>query len=176
MCGLAGWFSTERIVKDRDGLRIDRMIKAVFHRGPDGNGVLFRDNAVLGHVRLAIIDLETGKQPMSCSESKVHVVFNGEIYNYKDLSFLHLNRKVDKNISGHEIKSPMVGTFYEAPSPGSKPFVSIGDNIKAGDTLCIIEAMKMLNQIESDKSGKIKAILTENAQPVEFNQVLFVIE
>ena len=78
--------------------------------------------------------------------------------------------------SGHEIKSPMVGTFYEAPSPGSKPFVSIGDNIKAGDTLCIIEAMKMLNQIESDKSGIIKAILTENAQPVEFNQVLFVIE
>ena len=85
-------------------------------------------------------------------------------------------KEVDKVISGHEIKSPMVGTFYEAPSPGSKPFVSIGDNIKAGDTLCIIEAMKMLNQIESDKSGKIKAILTENAQPVEFYQVLFVIE
>ena len=85
-------------------------------------------------------------------------------------------KEVDKVISGHEIKSPMVGTFYEAPSPGSKPFVSIGDNIKAGDTLCIIEAMKMLNQIESDKSGKIKAILTENAQPVEFNQILFVIE
>tara|TARA_X000001036_G_C20455628_1_gene715207 strand:- start:160 stop:627 length:468 start_codon:yes stop_codon:yes gene_type:complete len=85
-------------------------------------------------------------------------------------------KEVDKVISGHEIKSPMVGTFYEAPSPGSKPFVSIGDNIKAGDTLCIIEAMKMLNQIQSDKSGKIKAILTENAQPVEFNQVLFVIE
>ena len=85
MCGLAGWFSTERIVKDRDALRIDRMIKAVFHRGPDGNGVLLRDNAVLGHVRLAIIDLETGKQPMSCPESKVHVVFNGEIYNYKEL-------------------------------------------------------------------------------------------
>ena len=84
--------------------------------------------------------------------------------------------EIAKIISGHEIKSPMVGTFYEAPSPGSKPFVSIGDNIKAGDTLCIIEAMKMLNQIESDKSGKIKAILTENAQPVEFNQVLFVIE
>ena len=70
----------------------------------------------------------------------------------------------------------MVGTFYEAPSPGSKPFVSIGDNIKAGDTLCIIEAMKMLNQIESDKSGVVKAILTENGQPVEYNQVLFVIE
>jgi len=85
-------------------------------------------------------------------------------------------KEVDTTVSGHEIKSPMVGTFYEAPSPGSKPFVSIGDTVKAGDTLCIIEAMKMLNQIESDKSGVIKAILTENGQPVEFNQVLFVIE
>ena len=83
---------------------------------------------------------------------------------------------INKNISGHEIKSPMVGTFYEAPSPGSKPFVSIGDKVNVGDTLCIIEAMKMLNQIESDKSGVIKAIMVENAQPVEFNQVLFVIE
>jgi len=79
-------------------------------------------------------------------------------------------------VSGHEIKSPMVGTFYEAPSPGSKPFVNIGDVVKKGDVLCIIEAMKMLNQIESDKSGEVKAILVENAQPVEFNQVLFVIE
>ena len=84
--------------------------------------------------------------------------------------------EVAENISGHEIKSPMVGTFYEAPSPGSKPFVSVGDVVKAGDTLCIIEAMKMLNQIESDKSGVIKAIIAENAQPVEFNQVLFIIE
>ena len=75
-----------------------------------------------------------------------------------------------------KITSPMVGTFYEAPSPGSKPFVNVGDSVKAGDTLCIIEAMKMLNQIESDKSGVIKAILVENAQPVEFNQVIFVIE
>ena len=83
---------------------------------------------------------------------------------------------VNNNISGHEIKSPMVGTFYEAPSPGSKPFASIGDKVNVGDTLCIIEAMKMLNQIESDKSGVIKAIMVENAQPVEFNQVLFVIE
>tara|TARA_E500000331_G_C17189958_1_gene684384 strand:+ start:578 stop:1039 length:462 start_codon:yes stop_codon:yes gene_type:complete len=84
--------------------------------------------------------------------------------------------EVAENISGHEIKSPMVGTFYEAPSPGSKPFVSVGDVVKVGDTLCIIEAMKMLNQIESDKSGVIKAIIAENAQPVEFNQVLFIIE
>ena len=84
--------------------------------------------------------------------------------------------EVAENISGHEIKSPMVGTFYEAPSPGSKPFVSVGDVVKVGDTLCIIEAMKMLNQIESDKSGVIKAIIAENDQPVEFNQVLFIIE
>lgn len=84
--------------------------------------------------------------------------------------------KENLEISGYEIKSPMVGTFYEAPSPGSKPFVSVGDVVKKGDVLCIIEAMKMLNQIESDKSGEIKAILVENAQPVEFNQVLFVIE
>ena len=87
------------------------------------------------------------------------------------------NTSSDKNnISGHEIKSPMVGTFYEAPSPGSKPFVSIGDNVNVGDTLCIIEAMKMLNQIESDKSGVVKSIMAENTQPVEFDQVLFVIE
>lgn len=84
--------------------------------------------------------------------------------------------KVEEKISGHEIKSPMVGTFYEAPSPGSKPFANIGDTVKAGDTLCIIEAMKMLNQIESEKSGVIKAILAENGQPVEFNQVLFIVE
>ena len=84
--------------------------------------------------------------------------------------------KENLEISGYEIKSPMVGTFYEAPSPGSKSFVSVGDVVKKGDVLCIIEAMKMLNQIESDKSGEIKAILVENAQPVEFNQVLFVID
>ncbi len=85
MCGLAGWFSSERIEKDKDSLRIDRMINAIFHRGPDGNGALFKEHAALGHVRLAIIDLETGRQPMSCVESKVHIVFNGEIYNYKEL-------------------------------------------------------------------------------------------
>jgi len=79
-------------------------------------------------------------------------------------------------ITGHEIKSPMVGTFYEAPSPEAKPFVKVGDSVKTGDTLCIIEAMKMLNQIESDKSGIVKAILVENAQPVEFNQVMFIVE
>jgi acetyl-CoA carboxylase biotin carboxyl carrier protein len=74
------------------------------------------------------------------------------------------------------VRSPMVGTFYRAPSPGSKPFVEEGSAIKVGDTLCIIEAMKILNQIESEKAGKVKRILVENGQPVEYNEPLFVIE
>ena len=78
--------------------------------------------------------------------------------------------------SGHEVKSPMVGTFYSAASPTSDPFVSVGQQVKAGDTLCIIEAMKMMNQIEADTAGKIAAILVDNGSPVEFDQVLFVIE
>jgi acetyl-CoA carboxylase biotin carboxyl carrier protein len=77
---------------------------------------------------------------------------------------------------GHIIRSPMVGTFYRAPSPGAKPFVSEGQSVSAGETLCIIEAMKILNQIESDKSGKVKEILVENGQPVEYNEPLFVID
>ncbi|MFC0348998.1 acetyl-CoA carboxylase biotin carboxyl carrier protein [Undibacterium danionis] len=78
-------------------------------------------------------------------------------------------------VEGHVIKSPMVGTFYRAASPGSAPFVDIGKNVNSGDTLCIIEAMKLLNEIESDFSGSIKQILVENGQPVEFGQPLFII-
>lgn len=78
--------------------------------------------------------------------------------------------------SGHTVESPMVGTFYRSSSPGSKPFAEIGQSVKVGDTLCIIEAMKMLNQIQSDKAGIVKAILVENEQPVEFGQPLFIIE
>lgn len=77
---------------------------------------------------------------------------------------------------GHVLKSPMVGTFYRASSPGAAPFVEVGDAVKVGQTLCIIEAMKILNEIESDKDGVIKAILAENGQAVEFGQPLFVIE
>jgi acetyl-CoA carboxylase biotin carboxyl carrier protein len=76
---------------------------------------------------------------------------------------------------GHTVTSPMVGTFYEASSPGAKPFVEIGQQVNVGDTLCIIEAMKMLNQIEADKAGTVSARLVENGQPVEFGQSLFVI-
>ena len=78
--------------------------------------------------------------------------------------------------SGHMVTSPMVGTFYRSPSPNSSSFVEIGSSVKVGDTLCIIEAMKILNTIESDKAGVVKAILKENGQPVEFGEPLFVIE
>lgn len=81
-----------------------------------------------------------------------------------------------EEISGHVVRSPMVGTFYRAPSPGAKAFAEEGQSVKVGDTLCIIEAMKLLNQIEADKAGTIKAVLIENGQPVEYNQPLFVIE
>ncbi|HEX5340526.1 MAG TPA: acetyl-CoA carboxylase biotin carboxyl carrier protein [Gammaproteobacteria bacterium] len=77
---------------------------------------------------------------------------------------------------GHQVKSPMVGTFYRASAPGAKAFVDIGQSVKEGDTLCIIEAMKMMNQIEADKSGVVKAILADNGDPIEFGQILFVIE
>jgi acetyl-CoA carboxylase biotin carboxyl carrier protein len=78
--------------------------------------------------------------------------------------------------SGHSLKSPMVGTFYRSPSPGAPVFVEVGQAVTKGQTLCIIEAMKLLNEIESDASGTIKAILVENGQPVEYGQALFIIE
>jgi acetyl-CoA carboxylase biotin carboxyl carrier protein len=78
--------------------------------------------------------------------------------------------------AGHVVKSPMVGTFYRAPAPGAKPFVEVGQAVKEGDTVCIIEAMKILNEIEADKSGVVTQILVENGQAVEYGQPLFVIE
>ncbi len=87
-----------------------------------------------------------------------------------------INETTEEIHSGHVLKSPMVGTFYKASSPGSAPFVEIGQSVNEGETLCIIEAMKILNQIEADKTGIIKKILVDNAQPVEYDQPLFVIE
>jgi acetyl-CoA carboxylase biotin carboxyl carrier protein len=78
--------------------------------------------------------------------------------------------------TGHVVKSPMVGTFYRSAQPGAEPFVTVGSTINEGDTLCLIEAMKLLNEIEADKGGTVKAILVENGQPVEYGQPLFVIE
>ncbi|AGA32176.1 Biotin carboxyl carrier protein of acetyl-CoA carboxylase [Thioalkalivibrio nitratireducens DSM 14787] len=78
--------------------------------------------------------------------------------------------------SGHRVTAPMVGTFYRAPSPGARPFVEVGTTVAIGDTLCIIEAMKMLNPIEADKAGTIRDVLVENGHPVEYGQPLFIIE
>jgi acetyl-CoA carboxylase biotin carboxyl carrier protein len=77
---------------------------------------------------------------------------------------------------GQQVTAPMVGTFYTGPAPGSKPFVEIGTEVKPGDTLCVIEAMKMMNQIESEFAGRVVSVLVENGSPVEFGQPLFVIE
>ncbi|MFT4058798.1 MAG: acetyl-CoA carboxylase biotin carboxyl carrier protein [Legionella sp.] len=79
-------------------------------------------------------------------------------------------------VSGHKIRSPMVGTMYTSPSPDSPPFVTVGQSVKVGDVLCIVEAMKMFNEIESDRAGKVAAILVANGEPVEYDQVLFTIE
>lgn len=78
-------------------------------------------------------------------------------------------------INGHVVRSPMVGTFYRSPSPGSPAFVEVGQHVKAGDVVCIVEAMKMMNQIEADKSGTVEAVLVDDAQPVEFDQPLITI-
>ena len=83
---------------------------------------------------------------------------------------------VSSEANGHKVTSPMVGTFYTSPSPEAGPFVKVGDKVSEGDTLCIIEAMKIMNPIESDKSGTIKQIVGVNGEPVEFGQTLFVIE
>ena len=82
---------------------------------------------------------------------------------------------VDDTPEGHVVKSPMVGTFYRSPSPGAKSFVEVGMSVGAGDTLCIIEAMKLMNEIEADVGGVVKAILVENGQPVEYGEPLFII-
>ena len=78
--------------------------------------------------------------------------------------------------SGHVVKSPMVGTFYRSPSPTSPSFAEVGQTVKVGDVICIVEAMKMMNQIEADKAGTVRSVLVENGAPVEFDQVLFIIE
>ena len=83
---------------------------------------------------------------------------------------------VDQDDDGYAVTSPMVGTFYSSPSPGSAAFVQVGDKVNEGDTLCIVEAMKMMNQIESDVSGTIKSIRAQNGDPVEYGQTLFVID
>jgi acetyl-CoA carboxylase biotin carboxyl carrier protein len=86
------------------------------------------------------------------------------------------DKPAEEEIPGHKVVSPMVGTFYEAPAPGAEPFVKVGSEVKPGDTLCVIEAMKMMNQIEADKAGRIAVIMAKNGEPVEYGQTLFVIQ
>lgn len=81
-----------------------------------------------------------------------------------------------EDVSGHKIRSPMVGTFYRSPSPEAKAFVEVGQTVKVGDALCIVEAMKMMNRIEADKAGVVKAILVNDGEPVEFDEPLIIIE
>ncbi|WP_299312908.1 acetyl-CoA carboxylase biotin carboxyl carrier protein [uncultured Halomonas sp.] len=81
----------------------------------------------------------------------------------------------EPGFQGHAVTSPMVGTFYRSPAPGSKPFVEVGSSVKKGDTICIVEAMKMMNQIEADRDGVVEAILVEDGEPVEFDQPMLVI-
>ncbi len=88
----------------------------------------------------------------------------------------HDNKPIPNHIAGHKICSPMVGTMYTSPSPEAPAFVTVGQSVKTGDTLCIVEAMKMFNEIESDRSGKIVEILVKNGDPVEYDQPLFIIE
>ncbi|WP_419420202.1 acetyl-CoA carboxylase biotin carboxyl carrier protein [Legionella sp. D16C41] len=85
-------------------------------------------------------------------------------------------KSAEKTVQGHQIRSPMVGTMYTSPSPDALPFVTVGQTVKAGDTLCIVEAMKMFNEIEADRAGKITEICANNGDPIEYDQVLFIIE
>lgn len=91
-------------------------------------------------------------------------------------SSLPVAAAVAAEAEGHAVKSPMVGTFYRSPSPGAASFIELGQTVKPGDTLCIIEAMKLLNEIEAEVGGTVKQILVENGQPVEYGQTLFIIE
>lgn len=100
---------------------------------------------------------------------------NSPIVEETEVEDVKTNDSEAKKISGKEIKSPMVGTFYGAPNPGAETFVKVGDNIKEGDVLCIIEAMKMMNEVKADFGGTIVEIIPEDAEPVEFGQTLFIV-
>ncbi|MBE65828.1 MAG: acetyl-CoA carboxylase, biotin carboxyl carrier protein [Gammaproteobacteria bacterium] len=129
---------------------------------------------------VAEIEIKEGEEAVRISRSTV----SNPPLTRAAIAPLHQNIKVDepreseplqKQIVGHSIKSPMVGTFYRAPSPSSAPFIEIGSKVNAGDVICIVEAMKMMNQIEADQTGTIDSILAEDGEPVEFDQTLMTI-
>ena len=126
------------------------------------------------------IEIQEGEESVRLVKKRSHSEAS-EIIKPSSNTSIPVERSLETSspLAGHEegelITSPMVGTFYAAPSPGAKPFVSVGDEINEGDVVCIVEAMKMMNEIKSDFSGKVTAIMVENAEPVEFGQSLFLI-
>lgn len=141
---------------------------------------------LLEESKLSELEIQEGDYSVRLSKGQIQTISHAAIpqvnYFQPDISNNNQAKEITNtdhkksNITGHAIKSPMVGTFYRAPSPDAKNFVEVGDKVNKGDTLCIIEAMKMFNQIEADKSGVIKSIEVEDAQPVEYDQPLFIIE
>ena len=123
------------------------------------------------------IEIQEGEESVRLVKNKTHGTIRNDVEITKEIGVGKENKQetLEEEL-GDKITSPMVGTFYSAPSPGAKPFISVGDEIQEGDTVCIVEAMKMLNEIKSDFSGKVSSILVENAEPVEFGQGLFLIK
>ena len=122
------------------------------------------------------IEIQEGEESVRLVKNKTHGTIRNDVEITKEIGVGKVNNQETLEESGNKITSPMVGTFYSAPSPGAKPFISVGDEIQEGDVVCIVEAMKMLNEIKSDFSGKVSSILVENAEPVEFGQGLFLIK
>ncbi|HRP02178.1 MAG TPA: acetyl-CoA carboxylase biotin carboxyl carrier protein [Candidatus Kapabacteria bacterium] len=127
-------------------------------------------------VRTNIQQVNYTPQALHQTELRPNIIYNEEPEPIKSTSISVQDKIENKTENYHTIYSPIVGTFYRSPSPDSPSFVDVGSVIKAGDTLCIIEAMKLMNEIESDKSGEVVKILLENGKPVEFNQPLFLIK
>ena len=122
------------------------------------------------------IEIQEGEESVRLVKNKAHGTISSDVEITKEIGVEKVNKQETLEESGNKITSPMVGTFYSAPSPGAKPFISVGDEIQEGDIVCIVEAMKMMNEIKSDFSGKVSSILVENAEPVEFGQGLFLIK
>ena len=128
---------------------------------------------------IAELEIKEGEEAIRISRyspAPAHVAYAQAPANATPVATVVTAASAEEKITGHVVKSPMVGTFYRSASPGTKVFVELGQAVLAGDTLCIIEAMKILNQIEADKSGIVTQILVENAEPVEYGQPLFIIE
>ena len=131
---------------------------------------------------LEVIEIQEGEESVRLVKKQSETVMSHVTQNQTDpvtektvIGYSQKALSSVKATDGEVITSPMVGTFYAAPSPGAKPFISVGDEIQEGDIVCIVEAMKMMNEIKSDFSGKVTSVLVENSEPVEFGQALFTV-